>query len=337
MSGSIPLPAGVPSKTRPGSVFSNGCTVVGGPDTAGTPSVAPATPLACRRRKVSRYAACSSGREESSTRQRASSAATCRRNPCSVSRFSSHSFVASSSWSRVAISVPGWSAAMTAWARPFGFGAIAERVEVERTGHEAAGRRVVDHAQPGGPEAPTHLDVDRVAEALVVQGVAQEQRALARDPPLPEPAPVELLAVAEAFVGEHQPVDVGDEVHERRELELGRPVGVAEDRDRLARVGPRGPRGGARDSRARRGRRRRRTRRSARARGTPRGSSPRCDPECSDPQTDDLQPVAELFEHRRELRRTREPSSTTTTSYSERSRVCSANEARHARSRSGRS
>ena len=218
-----------------------------------------------------------------------------------------------------------------------GLGALAERLEVDRSGHEAAGGRVVDHPQAGRREAPAHLDVDRVVEALVVQPVAEEQRPLARDAPLPEPAPVELLAVAEALVREHQPVDVGDVVHERGGLELGRPVGVTEDRDRLAGRGRRGRRGGARGSRARRGRRRRRTGRSAPGRGRRRGSSPRCGPRarCASPTT------CELGRRTRRARLARsspsEPSSTTTTSYSARSRVCFANDARHERSSSGRS
>ena len=97
-----------------------------------------------------------------------------------------------------AMSVPGCSAAMTACALPLASVRVAERLEVERSGHQAHRGRVVDDAQAVRRESPAHLDVDRVVEALIVQAVADEQRALARDPTFPEAPPVELLAVARA-------------------------------------------------------------------------------------------------------------------------------------------
>ncbi len=112
-----------------------------------------------------------------------------------------------------------------------GLDACAERLRVERTRHHTHRGRVVDDAQAVRRESPTHFDVDRVVDALIVQCVADEVRALAGDPAFPEAAPVELLAVAQTLVGEHQPVDVGDEVHDLGRFDLGRPVGVAEDRD----------------------------------------------------------------------------------------------------------
>ena len=131
-------------------MFSNGCTVVGGPDTAGTPSVAPATPLACRRRNVSRYAACSSVSAESSVLAAGLEVG----DAPAQSRLGE------------ALLVPELRGVVELEPRrhlgagvergddgvrpPLGLGAVAERVEVDRTGHEAARRRVVDHPQPGG-------------------------------------------------------------------------------------------------------------------------------------------------------------------------------------------
>ena len=237
---------------------------------------------------------------------------------------SSQIFAASSTWSRAAISVPGCSAAISACARPFASVRSQNASKSIGRAMKLRARPVVDHAQSGGREPPAHLDVDRVHEALVVQPVAQQEVPLARDAPLPEPAPVELLAVAESLVGEHQPVDVGDVVHQRRRLELGRPVGVAEDRDALGRLARRGRRGGVRGSRARQ-----RSSSSKKSTIGARASNTAWFLAALRPACSMRRPVTAMRSANSSSTASRspcsEPSSTTTTSYSERSSVWSAN------------
>ena len=117
--------------------------------------------------------------------------------------------------------------------------AAAELVERDGAVHVADRIRGVDDLEVVPREPEAELDVLRPErEGRVEETAAQQERALARAPAAPEVGVVERLAVDEAVVGEEVEADVGDEVHQRRDLEPVAPRRVAEHRDVL--LGPLG-------------------------------------------------------------------------------------------------